>query len=220
MQIARSSAARSAFARHGLLDQPRRRLERLADLRLGHALVEQRGGPVDLAQAADDRIDEPARALPVRLELLGQRERRLEVARDERVGEVVGLGAASRAASESTSAVVTFVPGGRARASFSSSRDEALLARPHQATSSLAASGSSWMPSSRPRSTSHGQLPRLRGGVLAHLAAGASIALQSCLSALPRAIATSTVSGGISARIETSGSSCGAFQAPTSSTST
>src|SRR5829696_6593870 len=78
--------------RHGLLDEPRRRLERLAHLRLRHALIEQRGGTVDLAQAADDRIHESPRALAVRLELLGQPERRLEVAGDQRVGEVVGLG--------------------------------------------------------------------------------------------------------------------------------
>src|SRR5215208_392450 len=41
-------------ARDGLLDEPGRRLESLADLRLRHSLVEQRRGAMDLAQTAND----------------------------------------------------------------------------------------------------------------------------------------------------------------------
>src|SRR5919201_4150030 len=46
---------------------------------------------MDLSQAARQRVDEPPRALAVRLQLLGQRERGATVSADERVRQSVGL---------------------------------------------------------------------------------------------------------------------------------
>ena len=93
-QIARSSAARSAFLARATVffDEPGRRLEGLADLGLGQPLVEQRRGAVHLAQPSHDREDQAAGPLAVRLELLGEGKRGLQVAGHERVGEVVDLG--------------------------------------------------------------------------------------------------------------------------------
>src|SRR3712207_8738297 len=55
-----------------------RSLERARHLLLGHARLEERGGTVDLAQPADDRVDEPSGALVVGLQLLGERQRHRE----------------------------------------------------------------------------------------------------------------------------------------------
>src|SRR5829696_3612178 len=67
-------------AGHGLLREPGRRLQRLPHLALRNAPVEQGGRAMHLAQAADDGEDEAARALPVRIELLGECERGAQVA--------------------------------------------------------------------------------------------------------------------------------------------
>ena len=92
---------------------------------------------------------------------------------------------------------------------------------PTRATSSFAASESSCRPSSRARSIAHFGSSQAFGAAYSRTSPPAfSIALLSCFSALPRTIATSTESGGMSARMASSGASSAAFQAPASSTST
>ena len=78
------------------------------------------------------------------------------------------------AASRSHVRAVTFAAGCSAERDLLELARQALLARARRApTSSLAASWSSWRPElARVADAPLGQLPRLRGGVLAHLAAG------------------------------------------------
>ena len=106
----------------------------------------------------------------------------------------------SAAASRSTSAEVTFTDGWSASPIFSSSRDSRCWLEPTRATSSFAASGSSWRPSSRACPMHHLGSSHGFGAAYSRVSPPAfSTAFASCFTALPRAISTSTVSGGSSA---------------------
>ena len=142
-------------------------------LLLRHAGLEQRDRAVHLAQPPDDREHEPAGALAVRLELLGERERRAQVARHERVREVVGL---RRVVARGQSLHVLRSGVGRGmqgdRELLELAR-EPLLARAHPRHELLGALAVQLQPElaaalHRPL----GQLPGLRGRAVADVAAG------------------------------------------------
>jgi hypothetical protein len=127
---------------------------------------------VDLAQSAHHREQQAAGPLAVRLELLGQRERRAQVPRHERVGEVVGLG---RGVARGQGLDV----GGRdVRARVDGQRQllqlarEALLAGAHQ-RDQLLGRLLIYLDAQLTAALEHPlrQFPGLRRGVLAHLAA-------------------------------------------------
>ena len=167
-----------------------------------------------LTEPPHDREDQPSGPLAVLVELLGERERGLEVARDQRVGQVVGAGRGVAAASCSTSACVTFTDGWSASPIFSSSLESRCWLDPTRATSSFAASGSSWSPSSRACPTHHLGSSQGFGAEYSRVSPPAwSTALESCLAAFPRAMRTRTVSGGRSLSASSSGPSWFAFQA-------
>ena len=171
-----SSVSRSALRgpRDRLLGQPGRPPERPGHLLLRHARLEQRDRAVHLAQPPDDREHEPAGALAVRLELLGERERRAQVARHERVGEVVGLRGGVARGQLAPRPPLRRSPTGAGRSRASRARARAAAGSGPPATRApWPPRGSSWSPSSR--AALHrplGQLPGLRRGAVAHLAAG------------------------------------------------